>query len=450
MIKKTIGLHHTQYIYISYVIVIITAVTYYSFTRSPWLDELTSLYFSQHINGLIDRYKGDPHPILYYLLLLPFSTFADNIGIQRLGPLALTFFICFIGYHKIVKRKNKEPFSLIILAICSSFIGLYSAFDVRMYGVLSVLTLTVSLVYYNVNHCKIEKNHIFYQIVVLLALLSSIHVWGGIIAVVYGLFFAASSSRFLSAKRLIIASCIFLVINLAGYYYGVLYKDISAWKSVSFDLNRYFDYLEQGISSNPYIILVYVVLYLTSLTSKKKSTIYCFDVPAVIVLFICGFISLYISIIKTYTITPCLSLLFLGTIIRLREKHKFLFFALIITSLTNLYFSHPALVNEKQNWKSSTSFALELDKNNYDCGTLAFPTARNLFHTKYFLGDENLLPLNMNSVENCQCNKGIFITNHISPKRGVEILDSLKVDYKILMREKRSLVGEYICLDNKN
>lgn len=411
-----------------------------AFSRPPWLDELTTLYYTDGgLDDLLARYRRDAHPIGYYLPVYLVGRFSDSLGLLRVGAFALI--VGSISAIAAVLSKNVREWGRMLLVLGPALVGtavfVDRAGDLRTYGALSTATLVLVAALY-VADLKLDSVTFALATAGLVGV-AVLHVWGTISALSIGAVVVACNWRRLRPRDAV-APLVGLLVVYEAYRYGPLEAE-NIRSMLQFDFVDSLRMVRDGVSPNLAVFLALAVLWVVSLAYDRRSLL-VFDLPAGITLGAALVISLDTPIFKAYVIIAVAVLLVAGMLVRLRREPWLYVVALGLLAV-NFVMAAGDLFEEYDDFGASTAYvrSLGLDLGDGGCPLYVYPTYRDLFHSHYFLGDLPLAPIEQ--VDQCACGEAWMLVNHATARRQRQLLAG--VDYQVVAQWDEALLARTEC-----
>lgn len=153
-------------------------------TRPPWLDELTTLYFLDEPNHLLARYRGDPHPVGCYLLLVSARLISGSVAwLGVYGLVVIPAVMTAICHQVVPGRRWWHRVLTIAPAFAGCGIVLRHGTDLRMYGGLTLAALVFAVAMSEADRDTGPSAR--WPVATAVTLLAVLHVWGAVLAGAY-------------------------------------------------------------------------------------------------------------------------------------------------------------------------------------------------------------------------------------------------------------------------
>lgn len=425
--------------------------------RAPWLDELTTVYFVEQPGQFLSRYRGDPHPFGYYLPGLVASQISTSIPFLRIT--VLVFFVAAaVGLAVIAvgpdqRARLRGYLVLIIPATLGSAVFLAWGADFRMYGALAVTSATLAVTAYVWSLEPVVRPGSLAALMGLVAMTASLHVWGLLAAAMYMVGIVVVLARLrgqigIAESRVLIGGALAGTALLAfSLLIGPLKRSIGALAEfLPFEGRRYGSWLLDGLSVHLVVLLAFAALWGISvvITSTPRPLVW-FDLPAGLLVGLVAALSPWISLVKRYTVVMAVVLVVLGTLVRLWESSRPLALVLAVVLFANGWWSSGGLSSEREAWGTTSQFLVDSAGSTEPCPILVYPADRELFHTRFMLGDQyELASLDAEGVASVaeRCDQGWFIANHAYLLTEPDLAEF--GSFEVLMRRGDvGLVGRY-------
>lgn len=409
-----------------------------AFSRPPWLDELTTLYYTDAgLSDLLARYRRDGNPIGYYLPVHFVGRFSNSLGLMRLGAFALIVGSMSAVGAVVARDRSRWAHALLVTAPALVGTAIFVDFggDLRTYGSMSAAALVLAAALYA---AELRVSSVSFAAANAgLVGIAILHVWGTILAGVIGIIVVVANWSRLRARD-VAAPLVGLAVVYAAYRYGPLEAE-SLRNMLQFDLVDAARTMRDGISPNPAIFVALAVMWVASLRLEPKSML-VWDLPATVTFAVAVLISLNTPIFKRYVIIAVAVLLVAGMLVRLSRRPWMYLIALALLAL-NFATASSDVFEEDDDFGASTAYVKKLDLSSSRCPLYVSPSYRDLFHSHYFLGDLPLAPIEQ--VGTCECTDAWVLANHAGPRKQRRLLAG--GEYEVVARWDKAVLARTEC-----
>lgn len=395
-------------------------MVFHAMRRPPWIDELATHYFVTSPGDFLDRYHGDPHPVGYYLPLIPLAQVSQSVAFLRVVGLVVptAAAVALSLASTLDRRQLRRHLLLIAPAACGSALFVEWGADLRMYGALGICSAVLAVTVYHWLEDPTAERRTVAAMAGLLTLVACLHVWGALIAATYG---AIVLGRLWMMRAAIdrtaveVFGLLAVVVTTAAYVWG---PPFNAERPIPFSDREFAWMLVSGLSSSVGVVAAIGVVWLiaSTFTDSRRATM-IFDVPMVVVVLCVWLVSQVQPIAKTYSPTPVVVVFVTGLLVRLAGRVPWLASVTVIALFIGNVSTLRGLGDERESFDASTSYLLD----HYDgnCPVLVFPAAHELHSTRHFV-DLPLLPLTDAGVAEA-CPRGWVIANHANGSTELEL-----------------------------
>lgn len=416
-------------------------------TRPPWLDELTSIWFTESPRHTFNRLKGDPHPAGFYLTSLAWRSALEGLGLTA-NPSSWPVFktLMFItgsltvtAPHLLLNRSTLRKFScsatrnvlkqhsFTLAWILPALVTPYTTFavltDFRMYGMASVAALATA---YAVIKLRNQNQSVPSRHLVLcwaqIAILGALHVWATLLAIFFAALTVQVSGWRNSKTQIGLAITVFFWTLM--YIPGPMRRQNGYGDFLKFTWTGFFEDLVRGLTPSNYLTLILLGMAITGVAAVpggRRWESFVFFGPVIFVVSAAALTSTFVlPIHKWYSPAPLYPLVIFGLASALRRFPVMSSFLCLILVL-NLTLHGSRNVEAKQDWESTTQYALK-QMDIPDQRIFVWPENRELSASFFWLKDSALQPLSSLKCDHDQTTGNLIVINHANTRKQEELL----------------------------